>query len=298
MKSSLLILGAAAVLLVVGVVYFIAGKAPSTDQRTKAAVAATIYPLYDIARNVAGEDAEVKLILPPGASPHLFEFSPKQLEGLQNAREVFAIGHGLDDWAAQVASVAKDARVIVVDRGIELRKFENGAIDPHYWLHLGNARQIADNIAKSLAEVDPEHAEAYRARSDAYKMKLSEKERELKEVLTSAQGKPILTFHDAWFYFAGNFGLTIAGTFEPAAGEEPTPRYLAALRQEIGEKRIRIIFVEPQLSTAVLESFAEDNHLSVAELDPLGGVEGRKTYLELMEFNANSIRRALEKKGP
>ena len=298
MKSSLLILGAAAVLLVVGVVYFIAGKAPSTDQRTKAAVAATIYPLYDIARNVAGEDAEVKLILPPGASPHLFEFSPKQLEGLQNAREVFAIGHGLDDWAAQVASVAKDARVIVVDRGIELRKFENGAIDPHYWLHLGNARQIADNIAKSLAEVDPEHAEAYRARSDAYKMKLSEKERELKEVLTSAQGKPILTFHDAWFYFAGNFGLTIAGTFEPAAGEEPTPRYLAALRQEIGEKRIRIIFVEPQLSTAVLESFAEDNHLSVAELDPLGGVEGRKTYLELVEFNANSIRQALERKGP
>jgi zinc transport system substrate-binding protein len=295
MKSSLLILGAAAVLLVVGIVYFMTGTVPFQDKTGKTAVAATIYPLYDIALNVAGKDAEVKLILPPGASPHLFEFSPKQLEGLQNVREIFAIGHGLDDWAAQVTNVAKGARVTVVDKGIEFRKFENGAIDPHYWLHLGNARQIADNIAKGLAELDPANAEAYRARADAYKIKLSEKEFKLRGVLTSAQGKPILTFHDAWFYFAGNFGLKIAGTFEPAAGEEPTPRYLAGLRREIGEKRIRIIFVEPQLSTAVLESFAEDNDLSVAELDPLGGVEGRKTYLELMEFNANSIRQALEK---
>jgi zinc transport system substrate-binding protein len=312
MKSIHLILGAAAVLVVIGVVYLLAGKIPLPEEAGKTAVAATIYPLYDIARNVAGEDAEVKLILPPGASPHLFEFSPRQLQALQNVKAVFAIGHGLDDWAAQVASVGKNARVIVVDQGIELRKFDateekhdeigrehgHGATDPHYWLHLGNARQMADNIAKELAEIDPAGAAAYRARSGAYKIMLSEKESELKEVLTSARGKPILTFHDAWFYFAENFGLKIAGTFEPAAGEEPTPRYLAGLHREVEEKHIRIIFIEPQLSTAVLKSFEEDNDLSVAELDPLGGAEGRNTYLDLMEFNANSVRQALGKKGP
>lgn len=293
MKPSSLIIVVVAVLLIIGTVYFRTGEAPSRPEGEKQAVAVTIYPLYDLARNVAGEEAEVKLILPPGASPHLFEFSPKQLKELQNVKAVFAIGHGLDDWAAQIANVVKDAPIITVDQGIDLRKFENGATDPHYWLHFGNARQITDTIAKELGEIDPAHADLYRMSAQAYKEKLAEKEDSLKPVLAQAQGKSILTFHEGWFYFAQNFGLKIAGTFEPAAGVEPTPRYLAALQREIKEKQIKIIFIEPQLSTGVLEGFAKDNHLSIAELDPLGGVEGRRTYLDLMEFNANAVRQAL-----
>ena len=309
MKPRLLILGALAVAaaLIIGLVYLRGGGTPSRKETGKTVVAATIYPLFDMTRNVAGNDVEVKLILPPGASPHLFEFSPKQLAELQNVKVVFAIGHGLDDWAAQVIHVAPEARLIVVDHGIDLRKSggteENGAeikrehepgpTDPHYWLHLGNARQIVDNIAKELIEEDPAHADAYGANAQAYKDKLAAEERRLKEALAPARGRPILTFHDAWYYFAEDFGLEIVGTLEPAAGEEPTPRYLAELQREVKMKRIRIIFIEPQLSTAVLKSFAEDNALSLAELDPLGGVEGRKTYLDLMEFNADSIQKAL-----
>jgi zinc transport system substrate-binding protein len=240
----------------------------------------------------------VKVIVPPGASPHLFEFSPRQLQALQNVRAVFAIGHGLDNWATQVTNVVPGARVITVDQGIDLRTFKDGTTDPHYWLHFGNARKITDNIAKALIEIDPGHAEVYRENAKAYKEKLGEKERELREVLAPAQNTPILTFHDAWFYFSENFGLKIAGTFEPAAGEEPTPRYLAELQRKIKSEHIRIIFIEPQLSTGVLESFAKDNQVAIAELDPLGGMQGRTTYLDLMAFNANSIRQALQERGP
>ncbi len=261
-------------------------------------MAATIYPLYDIARNVAGDAGAVKVIVPPGASPHLFEFSPRQLQALQNVRAVLAIGHGLDNWATQVTNVVKGTRVITVDQGIDLRTFEDGTTDPHYWLHFGNARKITDNIAKAFIEIDPAHADVYRANARAYEGKLAEKERELKRLFAPMQGMSILTFHDAWFYFAENFGLTIAGTFEGAAGEEPTPRYLAELQRKIKNDHIRIIFIEPQLSTGVLEGFAKDNNVAVAQLDPLGGVEGRTSYLELMQFNANSIRQALQKRGP
>ncbi len=106
---------------------------------------------------------------------------------------------------------------------------------------------------------------------------------------------PILTFHDAWFYFGEDLGLKIAGTFEPAAGEEPTPRYLAELQRRISTEHIRIVFIEPQFSASVLESFAKDNNVGIAELDPLGGTEGRTTYLELMVFNANSVRDAFQR---
>jgi zinc transport system substrate-binding protein len=298
MRPFLLILGAVAGLLVIGILYFKAEKTPSGEETGKTVVAATIYPLYDMARNVAEEDVEVKLILPPGASPHLFEFSPKRLAELQNVKAVFAIGHGLDHWATQITNVVKGARVILVDQGIDLRTFEDGSTDPHYWLHLGNARKITENIAKELSQIDPAHEGAFKSNAQVYNEKLVAKEQQLRQALAPARGRPILTFHDAWFYFAEDFGLKIVGTFEPSAGEEPTPRFLAALQGKIEEKEIHIIFIEPQLSTAVLKSFAEDNHLSIAELDPLGGVEGRTTYLDLMEFNANSVRQAIEQQSP
>lgn len=287
------ILAAVAAVLLLGLFYFFAEKIPLGTEAERPAVAATIYPIFDITRNVTGEQTEVKLILPPGASPHLFEFSPRQLQELQSVRAVFAIGHGLDDWAIQVTRVAKEARVITVDQGIQLRTFESGAVDPHYWLHFGNARIITANIARGLAEIDPEHAAVYRANAEEYEQKLERTEKQLQQLLAPARASSILTFHDAWFYFARDFGLNIVGTFEPAAGVEPTPRYLARLRQEILGNHIRIIFIEPQLSTAVLEGFAKDNNLGVAELDPLGGVEDRRTYLELMQFNANAVEQAL-----
>jgi len=312
MKSYLLIFGllAGAVVLVIGIAYFKGGGAPSREEETKAEVGATIYPLFDMARNVAGDNMKVKLILPPGASPHLFEFSPRQLAELKNIKAVFAIGHGLDDWAAQVRNVSRGANVMIMDRGIDLRKFEgtgkkgedmeheHGGIDPHYWLHLGNARKITENIAEALGQIDPAQKDSFKSNAQVYNEKLAAEEQRLRQLLAPARGRPILTFHDAWFYFAEDFGLDIVGTFEPAAGQEPTPRYLAELQREMKEKRIRVIFIEPQLSTAVLKSFAEDNHASIAELDPLGGVAGRMTYLDLMEYNAHSVRQALDQQRP
>jgi zinc transport system substrate-binding protein len=292
-----LILAGVAGFVVLGVLYVRTVRAPVQPSLGKLRVAATIYPLYDIARNVVGDEGEVAVIVPPDASPHLFEFSPRQLEALQDVRAVFAIGHGLDNWVTRATNVTPGAQVIVVDQGIDLRKFPDGTTDPHYWLNFGNARKIADNIANELIRIDPAHADIYRKNAETYAEKLTEKERELKEVLAPVRGLPILTFHDAWYYFAENFELNIVGTFEPAAGEEPAPRYLAELHRKIETQHIRILFTEPQLSTGVVQSFAKDSGVGIAELDPLGGVEGRTTYLELMEFNADSIRRALQERG-
>lgn len=306
MKKYFLILIIIAVAFVIGIVYIGKGLTPLQNKTGKPVVAATICPLYDIARNVAGDYAEVKLILPPGASPHLFEFSPRQLEELQGTNVVFAIGHGLDNWATRVENVTRGAEVVVVDSDIAIRLseeeeeeegHEHGPADPHYWLHFGNARQIADNIANKLSEIDFSHVDIYKANAEAYKEKLAAKEEELKRFLTSVQSQSILTFHDAWFYFADNFQLEIAGTFEPASSQEPTPRYLADLQQKIKERKIRIIFLEPQLSSVALGNFAKDNDLVIAELDPLGGVAGRETYLELMEFNVRSVRQAFQERN-
>ncbi len=85
--------------------------------------------------------------------------------------------------------------------------------------------------------------------------------------------------------------MKIAGSVEPSAGGEPTPRYLAERQKKIRSQNIRIVFLE-QSATAVIQNLARDNHFGSAELDPLGGVEGRATYIDLMTFNARAIDRA------
>lgn len=265
-------------------------------QSQKLRVAATIYPLYDLVRHVAGSRADVTLIIPPGASEHHFEVTPRLITELQGTQIVFAIGHGLDAWALQVASAIPASTVDVVDKGIAIRastEKDEGPTDPHYWLALGNAKTITDTIAESLSARDPNNAEFYRKNAEAVKTNLTEEEKNLRAELEPYRGSAIIVFHDAWYYFADDLGLSIAGAFEPFVAEEPTPRHLAELAKTIHEKKITTLFIEPQLSSAAITSFAEDNGLGIATLDPLGGVPGRLTYAELMRYNTEQVRSTL-----
>src|SRR5215467_11240321 len=116
-------------------------------------VAATIFPLYDLVRQVAGPSVEVILLVPPGTSEHTFTVKPGTIRAITGCRAIFAIGHGLDDWVARLAREAGVPRTLVVDTGIPLRHDSNehrsdghtgarttsqDAVDPHYWLSIPN----------------------------------------------------------------------------------------------------------------------------------------------------------------
>ena len=115
-----------------------------------------------------------------------------------------------------------------------------------------------------------------------------------KEKLSDISSKNIVTFHDAFGYFADHFGLQIVATFEPFPGKEPTPSYLQALQEEITERQITTLFIEPQLSAAALQQFADDNNLTIGTLDPLGGTDERLSYIDMMHYNVKSIAEALQ----
>lgn len=292
-RSAVIVLGILVLIGIAGVFLFSAQpERPRAEDGQKLRIAATIYPLYDLARTVAGDAADVLLIVPPGASPHTFEITPRQLEELQGSSIIFAIGHDLDRYAAQVSESIPGSRIVTVDRDIAIRTAQEDAqssADPHYWLHFGNARTIVDTITNTLSEADPQNAEEYHQNAEMLKTELTATEDELKAALEPVREQPIIVFHDAWFYFAEDFGLTIAGVFEPSAAEEPTARNLARLRALAREQSIKAFFIEPQLSSTAIESFAEELHLSIGTLDPLGGVSGRLSYSELMRYNVNEI---------
>lgn len=261
-------------------------------------VAVTIFPLYDIVRNVAGDSIRVELILPPGASPHTFEASPSVLQRIAGTEVIYAIGHGLDDWALTLRDEAH-AGYVAVDKGIALRESgeeheeeeeNHGPTDPHYWLDVRNAITIARTVRDDLSIRFPDQAAAFRQNEDTFELTLAELDVEIRTALSGIENPRIITLHDAWYYFADAYGLTIAGTYEPSAGREPTPAYLADLSRGIAEAGTRVLFAEPGISTESLSGFAKDNGLTLRLLDPEGGgVPGRQSYIELMRYNANVL---------
>ncbi|MDP2631168.1 MAG: metal ABC transporter substrate-binding protein, partial [Candidatus Uhrbacteria bacterium] len=162
-------------------------------------------------------------------------------------------------------------------------------VDPHYWLSIQNAKIITQTIADDLSLRFPEFAVEIAINKSNYLEELNKAEQEIIVMLNQVQNKNLLTLHNAWYYFADAYDLSIVGTFEPTAGREPTPQYLVQLMEAIEKSGSKTLYSEPQLATLSLESFLIDNDLSLSELDPIGGVSGRESYIKLMLYNANVI---------
>ncbi len=294
------------IFLFFAVVFLFTGAGCSIAGSDKPKVAATIFPIYDLVRIVGGEDVEVVLIVPPGASPHTFEPTPSSIKALKDTSRIFQVGHGLDSWVSSLVASLPDVQTITLDRNIQLyptAEFHehegeevegehddhgHGLIDPHYWLDPTNAYIMVDTIVEELTLISPEHANDFALRAKIFKDELERKDFEWIRALSGLQNRKLVTFHDAFQYFARRYGLEIVATFEPFPGREPTPQYLIDLKEEVLEHEVNTLYLEPQFSASAIETFANDNGLTIATLDPEGSGE-RASYLDMIGYNVQTI---------
>ena len=206
------------VFTITGLIIFIPSqnKEPETDRTTnKPKVAATIYPVYDIVRGVAGDSLETILMLPLNSSPHTFDPSPSMLGKLKGVKAIFSIGYGLDQWANQMAEV-QDLKPIILDYGIELIRAEedsdehedldeheddghgHGSTDPHYWLDPNNIEIMANNAYQELIRHFPELTEELQKNLSTYKQNIELANTEAEVLLSSLDKKDIVVLHGAW----------------------------------------------------------------------------------------------------
>lgn len=313
MKKALFIGGGVFFCLVIGILIYRGAFQPQpAPSKERPSVAATIYPLYDITKLIAGDEIDVVVVLPPGTSPHTFEVTPSIVKKFQNTDVFFSIGHGLDNWALTVAG-AVHTNVVQVDKNISLREYEeehedhedeemeseeehhdHSGIDPHYWLSPIAASHIAFTIAEELSTLSPEHKDVFLLRAKEFDTQIQEHVSSWKESIRNLPSQDIVTFHNAFGYFAHDFGLNVVTTFEPFPGKEPTAQYLIALQKEIEEHNIHTLFLEPQLATDVIRAFADDNELNIGVLDPIGGTDGIVSYIDLIDHNVRVIVDALK----
>ena len=281
-------------LAIVGAGYYIL-KTPQKLSGEKPKIAATIFPLFDIARNITGDKIDIIQIVPAGASPHTFEVTPQVVLKLQGVAAILKIGV-LDDWIDDVASSnAPGVKVVQMSGLVQLRHFSDGSIDPHIWLDLNNDKIIAQKIVQLATEIDPNDAELFKKNLDSYTVRLDRADSEIKNDFAGFTNRNIATFHDAWNYFANRYGINTVASFEPFPGKEPTPEYLASFIGAVKKYGLKAVFVEPQFSSQSIEQVASDNGIRIVTINPAdGGGIPSDDFIKIMENNAASIRSVLQ----
>jgi zinc transport system substrate-binding protein len=293
------------------------GAALASAATAKVKVSASILPLGDFCRNIGGEQVEVQVLVPPGASPHVFEPSPTVVAQALDSRVLVYVGAGLDPWVARLVRIhgPKDFVVVEAVQGIPLitevapqpasegdkaghshpahQVHQEG--NPHVWLDPVLAQDICRRIAQAFIQVDPQHQKEYDSNLSAYLDKLEKLHQEITKKVTTFRHRDYVTFHPAFAYFSKRYGLKEVGVIEAAPGREPSPRHLQRIITAVRNTGVNAVFAEPQLSPRVAEVIAQEAGVKVLFLDPLGGRPPYGgDYLKLMRHNVAVLAQALQ----
>jgi zinc transport system substrate-binding protein len=274
----------------------------SAPPRGRFIAVASFYPLYEFTRQVAGEDAEVRALVPAGVEPHDWEPSPQDVKRLRRARLFVYNGAGLEPWAAKLLrdGALKDAVVVQASEGLPLIvPAGHHAPDPHVWLDPVFAQSITRAIADGLAKADPPRAAAYTERARAFLERLQRLDDAFRAGLKDCPRREVVVSHSAFAYLGQRYGLTIVPLTGLAPEAEPSPAQLAAIVKFAREKKVKYIFLEPLVSPRLAETLAREAGAQTMVLNPIEGLtrqeqSAAKGYVSLMEENLKNLRTALE----
>ena len=259
-------------------------------------VVTSFYPVYVAALNVTSgvEGVEVTNL----TSPHLgclhdYQLTAGDVRKVAEADVLLANGAGMEPFLGKVAQQSPGLRVVEVSEGIPLLDGNS-----HVWVSFDGTRRQVDNIVAALGEAAPDKADAFRANAEEYKSRLAALEERMREALAPHAGTAIVTFHEAFPYFARDFNLEIVGVIEREPGAEPGARELADTIKLVRERGVKALFTEPQYSDQSARVIAAETGAGVYELDPVatGPTEpaaARGAWLAAMEKNLAVLQDAL-----
>jgi ABC-type Zn uptake system ZnuABC Zn-binding protein ZnuA len=256
---------------------------------------ATIHPLAAILRELVPDATRVQELVPPGASPHTFDPRPSDLRSVQSAAALFFVSSVLDGWATRLPARRTIAVLDLIPPEHRLPTAPDGKdTDPHFWTDPVVVKASLAGLTDVLCALEQADCEAVRTKAERFSVELERLDRDVQETLEPVRGSPVVLFHPSFRYLLRRYGLVLAAVIEPSPGKEPTPRFLAGLVKTVRDAGVKVVFTEPQLPARPAEALAEAAGIRVVTLDPLGGVPGRRTYAELIRYNARVLREALE----
>ena len=290
-------------LLVLSIALVGCGGASQTAEKKTAEpfrIVTSFYPMYVATINITDgvDGVEVyNMTKPQTGCLHDYQLMTDDMKTLEKADAFVINGAGMEDFMDKVTEQQKKLKVIDASRGIELIHDDEGD-NPHVWLSVTDAIQQVRNIADQLKEADPAHADAYEKNAAAYIEKLTALKSEMHAALDNVPHKDIVTFHEAFPYFAKEFNLNIIGVVEREPGTEPTPTELQETIEQVNALPSKVLFTEPQYSPAAAETIARETGAKIYTLDPVVTGEAtpaaKNAYIDTMKANMKILQEALQ----
>ncbi len=282
-------------------------------------IVAVNFPAYDFARVIAGNRANVLMLLPPGAEAHSFEPSPRDIIAVQQADLLVFTGGIADYWISEaVAALGEEAPALLrmmdsvtvvteeLVEGMEDTPDEHGEddqgeeLDEHVWTSPRNAALIVSDIAEALSRLDPAGQAYYRERLEAYLPELNALDQAFRKLVSGAKRRTIvLGDRFPMRYFTMEYGLDYYAAFPGCSTQtEPSARTLAFLMGKIREEQIPVVFYiefSSGRSAGVIaeETGAKTLLLHSAHNVTLKELQNGVSYLSLMRGNLETLREAL-----
>ena len=252
----------------------------------------SFYPIYIEALNVADGVPGVlveNLTKPTSGCLHDYQLAPEDLVKLEKGDCFIVNGLGMESFLDKVVKARASLKMISASDHIE--PIDN---NPHVWVSPKNARQQVLNIADALSAWDTLHRDLYQRNGAAYAARLDTLDENMRTELQPFAGTRIVTFHEAFTYFAAEFHLSVAAVIQREPGSDPSAGELAQTIRLIRTAHVTALFAEPQYSSRSAATLSEETGVPVYTLDPaVSGPLDKEAYLTIMRQNLQTLRKAL-----
>ncbi|HZK84576.1 MAG TPA: metal ABC transporter substrate-binding protein [Desulfosporosinus sp.] len=262
-------------------------------------IAASFYPMYIFALNVAKDIPNVNVFdmtKPTAGDLHDYAVTPDDMKNLERAKVLIINGAGIESFMGKITSQMPNLKIVDSSKGIEILKGPgNVGNNPHVWVSISNAIKQVQTIGDQLALLDPKNATKYKENTNVYIKKLEAQSTKMHLALDGIKNRHIITFHDAFPYFAKEFNLNIVGVIEREPGSEPSAKELAQTIDKVKSLNVKALFAEPQYSTRAADTIAKETNAKVYTLDPVAmGPINSDAYINIMDSNLKTLQEALK----
>tara|TARA_R110000868_G_C10972732_1_gene770834 strand:+ start:20915 stop:21952 length:1038 start_codon:yes stop_codon:yes gene_type:complete len=267
----------------------------------------SIKPIQLIALAIAGDTAEVELLLAPNVSPHLYQLKPSDRQLLANAELVIWVGPSMERFLAKPLSLLPSPRVLTLlneselDTGADIEpdqdehghsEHQHHGQDPHIWLSPVQAQHIARQIAQRLSTLLPAQRLTFEQNLQRFSAQLAALDAQLQQQFKALQPKPYMVLHDGYGHFERHYGQRHAAVLSLSPDKKPGAKHLWALSEQLKQGGIACVFKEPQYQPALLATLTQGLAIKQQPLDPMAShikADANGYYRFMAEFAASFI---------
>lgn len=296
-------------------------KTEENDNKIK--IVTSFYPMYLLTSEIVKDADNVELINMVDSSTgclHDYSLTTDNMKLLEDC-DIFVVnGAGMESFLDKVIQQKPDLKIVDASEGIELIESNYNEEDehshdhdhdhdhshehehdhdeeynPHVWLSVKNAIKQVQNIESKLIEYNPDNKDIYSSNTKEYISKLNNLDTKIHTELDKIENKNIVTFHEAFPYFAKEYNLNIVAVVQREAGSEPSAKELQETIEKIKKLDVKAICVEPQYSTKSAETISKETNVGVCTLDPIVTEESKNSsYIDIMNKNLETLKEALQ----